>query len=120
MNMRAVFLAGASAAVIVPSISHASPENAALNACTRAFAASMALPGSGTLSFKLKYLGSQPSSTFDDYYGGHKYRFYLQAHDPKTGLALASATCIADTNGGRVALSSTPLDAQEATLAARF
>jgi hypothetical protein len=120
MNMHTLLLGVASAAVFSTSISHASPENAALNSCARAFAASMASPGSDTPSFKLKYLGSQPRSTFDDYYSGHEYTFYLQAQNPKTGLTLARATCTADTRGARVALTSTPLDAQEATLAARL
>jgi hypothetical protein len=119
MNMHTLLLGVASAAVFSTSISQASPENAALNACARAFAASMASPGSDTPSFKLKYLGSQPRSAFDDYYSGHQYTFSLQAQNPKTGLTLARATCTADTRGTRVALTSTPPE-QEATLAARL
>jgi len=119
MNMHSLLLGVASAAVFSASIAHASPEDAALNACARAFAASLASPGSETPSFKLKYLGSQPRSTFDDYYSGHQYRFDLQAQNPKTGLTLARASCTADTRGARVALTSTPLE-QEATLAARL
>jgi hypothetical protein len=120
MKMHTLLLGAASAAVFSASISHASTENAALNACARAFAASLALPGSDTPSFKLKYLGGQAGSTFDDYYSGHEYRFFLQAQNPKTGLTLARATCTADTRGTRVALTSTPLDVQEAALAARL
>jgi hypothetical protein len=120
MNKRTLLAAAASAAVLSTSISHASTQNAALNACARAFAASLASPGSDTPSFKLKYLGSQPGSTFDDYYSGHEYRFDLQAQNPKTGLTLARATCTADTRGTRVALTSTPLDGQETILAARL
>jgi hypothetical protein len=119
MNMRTLLAAAASAAVFSTSISHASTQNAALNACARAFAASMAAPGSDAPSFKLKYLGGQPGSTFDDYYSGHEYTFYLQAQNPKTGLTLARATCTADTRGTRVALTSTPLE-QEGTLAAQL
>jgi hypothetical protein len=120
MNIRALFLSMASAAAILPSISHASGENAALNACARAFAASMTAAGSSAPTFKLKYLSGHPGSTFADYYSGSEYTFYLQAHDPKTGLTLARATCTADTRGTHVALTSTPLDGQEATLAAKL
>jgi hypothetical protein len=119
MNMSTLLAAAASAAVLSTSISHASAENTALNACARAFAASLASPGTDTPSFKLKYLGSQPSSTFDDYYNRHEYRFDLQAQNPKTGVTLARATCTADTRGTRVALTSTPLE-QDAALAARL
>jgi hypothetical protein len=120
MNIRTLFLSAASAAAILPSISHASPENAALNACARAFAASMASAGSSAPTFKLKYLSGQPGGTYAEYYGGNEYTFYLQAHDPKTGLTLARATCTADTRGAHVALTATPLDGQEATLAAQL
>jgi hypothetical protein len=120
MNLRTLLAAAASAAVFSTSISHAASQNAVLNACARAFATSMASPGTDAPKFKLKYVGSQPSSTFDDYYSGHKYRFDLQAQDPKTGMTLARATCTADTRGTRVALTSTPLDVQEAALAARL
>jgi hypothetical protein len=120
MNIRTLLLSVASAAAILPTISHASSENAALNACARAFAASMAAAGSNAPTFKLKYLGGQTGSTFDDYYSGHEYTFYLRAQNPKTGLTLARATCTVDPRGTRVALTSTPLDGQEAALAAKL
>jgi len=118
MNFRTLILSAASIAAFSPLISHASTETAALGACARAFAASMAAPGSSAPAFKLKYRSSQAGSAIADYYSGHEYTFFLQAHDPKTGATLASATCTADTRGAQVALTTAPLDGPEATLAA--
>jgi hypothetical protein len=120
MNLRTLILAAASVAAISPSISQAAPENAALNACARVFAASVASPGGSAPGFKLKYLGAQPGTTFNDYYSNHEYTFYLQAHDPKSGLTLARATCTTDIRGTHVALSKSPADGAEGTLAARL
>lgn len=119
MKIRTLFFAAASIAALAPSLSQASTENAALGACTRAFAASMASPGSGAPSFKLKYRNTQAGSSIVDYYSSREYTFYLQARDPKSGATLARATCTADTRGSQVALTATPLDGSEATLAAR-
>ena len=79
----------------------------------------MAPPGSDAPSFKLKYRRSQAGSSIVDYYSSHEYTFYLQGHDLKTGATLARATCTADTRGTQVALTATPLDGSEVTLAAR-
>jgi hypothetical protein len=119
MKFRTLFFAAASIATLSPSLSQASTETAALDACARAFAASMAAPGSSAPAFKLKYSSSQASSAIVEYYSSHEYTFYLQARDPKTGATLARATCTADTRGALVALNATPLDGSEATLAAR-
>jgi hypothetical protein len=119
MKFRNLFFAAASIAALSPSLSQASTENAALGACARAFAVSMAAPGSGAPSFKLKYRSSQAGSSIVDYYSSHEYTFYLQARDPKTGAALRRATCTADARGTRVALTATPLDEPQPTLAAR-
>jgi hypothetical protein len=118
MNFRTFILSAASIAAFLPAVSHASPENAALDACVRAFEASMATPGSSAPAFKLKYRSSQPGSAITEYYSGHEYSFDLQAHDPKTGATVARATCTVDDRGAQLALT-TPLDGQEATLAAR-
>ena len=120
MNIRTFLLSVASTAAILPHVSHASAENAALNACARAFAASMAPAGSSAPAFKLKRSSSQAGSAIGDYYSAHEYTFELQAHNPKTGLILARATCTADTSGTHVALTATPLDGREATLAAQL
>jgi hypothetical protein len=119
MSFRTFILSAASIAAFLPAVSHASPENAALDACVRAFAASMATPGSGAPAFKLKYRSSQPGSAIAEYYSGHEYSFELQAHDPKTGATVARATCTADNRGAQLALATIPLDGRQATLAAR-
>jgi hypothetical protein len=119
MKFRTLFFAAASIASLAPSLSQASTETAALAACARAFAASVAAAGSDAPLFKLKYRSSQAGSAIADYYSGHEYTFYLQAHDPKTGATVARATCSADTRGIQVALTATPLDGTEATFAAR-
>jgi hypothetical protein len=106
MIIRNLLLTAASIAAICPAISHASPENTALNACARAFATSLA-SGSGAPTFKLKYHG-ESAGALADYYSGHEFTFYLQARDLKTGLTLARATCSADTRGAVVALTATP------------
>ena len=117
MTIRKLLLAAASIAAIAPTVSFASAENTALKACAQAFATSLA-SASGAPTYKLKY-HSEPTSALVDYYEGRKYTFYLQAHDPKTGSTLASATCSANTNGTVVALTATPAETSP-TLAARF
>ncbi len=119
MKIRTLLFSVASTAAILPHVCHASAENTALDACARAFAASMASAGSSAPAFKLKR-SSQARSAIDDYYSGHEYTFHLQAHNRKTGFILARATCTADTSGTHVALTATPLDGREATLAAQF
>jgi hypothetical protein len=108
MITRKLLLTAALAAAICPIISHASAENAALNACAQAFATSLA-PDSAAPAFKLKY-HSESAGPLADYYNSHKFTFYLQARDPKTGLTLARATCSADTRGAVIALTATPLE----------
>jgi hypothetical protein len=119
MNLRTLILGLASIAALSPCVSSASPENTALDACARAFAASMAAPGSSAPAFKLKYRGRQPGSAIDDYYSSREYTFYLQAQDLKTGATLGRAVCTTDMRGTLVALTATPLNGPEATLAAR-
>jgi hypothetical protein len=119
MNFRTLILSTASIAAFLPSLSQASTESAALGACTRAFAASIATRGSSAPAFKLKYRSSQAGSAIADYYSGHEYTFYLQAHDPKSGATLARATCTTDASGNQVALTAAPVGGSEPTLAAR-
>jgi hypothetical protein len=117
MDIRKFTLAAAAGAAISPSISTANPENVALNACARAFASSIAAPGSSAPSYKLDYRGARAQSALANYYG-REYAFILQAHDPKTGATLASATCSSNMRGTVVALSPLPLDSSSPTLAA--
>jgi hypothetical protein len=116
MHIRKLALAAAAIAA-TPSISLAYPESAALNACARAFASSIAAPGSAVPSYKLDYRGAQAQSALANYYG-REYTFNLLAHDPKTGVTLASATCSANVRGTSVALSPTPLGSSSPALAA--
>jgi len=119
MNIRTLILSAASIAAFSPAVSFASPENAALDACARAFAASTAAPGSGVPAFKLKYRSSPAGNSILDYYASHEYTFYLQARDLKTGATLARATCTTDMRGTQVALTAMAAGGSEATLAAR-
>jgi hypothetical protein len=119
MQFRKSVLAFATIAAISPVITNASPQKVALNACARAFATSIASPGTAAPSFKLNYSGDQEEGPLAAYYS-HQFTFYLHAHDAKTGLALANATCSADSSGTVIALSSTPLDAAAPTLAAKL
>ena|SRR5271163_2180823 len=118
MDIRKCTLAAAAIAAISPSISSANTESVALNACARAFASSIAAPGSAAPAYKVDYRG-HAESALTSYYRS-EYTFYLRAHDPKTGLTLARATCSADNGGKIVALRSEPSDALSPALAAQF
>jgi hypothetical protein len=119
MLIRPLMLLAAATAALAPCVSGASPEQAALKACAQAFASSIASPGTASPDFKLDYRGSQGDSVIADYYN-RKYTFTLQAHDSKTGLTVASATCSASTRGTNVALTPTAVDAASAKLAAQL
>jgi hypothetical protein len=118
MQSRHLLLAAAMLAAATPSLVNASPEKAGLNACAQAFAASMAVPGTAAPAFKLNYNGTEQAGPLASYYD-HEYTFYLQARNPRTGLALATATCSVDTKGTIVTLKTVPADSAGATLAAR-
>jgi hypothetical protein len=109
MIIRKLLLTAASIAAICPAVSHAFPENTALNACAQAFATSLA-SGSAAPAFKLKYHHSESAGPLADYYSSREFTFYLQARDPKTGLTVARATCSADTRGTVIALTATPAE----------
>jgi len=119
MHFRKLVLAAATIAAISPSISNASPEHFALQACARAFASKIASPGSTAPSYKLKYEDDGDAGTAVDYYH-RQYTFYLQAHDPKNGSQLASATCSTNMGGVILALTMTPVPAPAPALAAKF
>jgi hypothetical protein len=103
MIIRKLLLTAASIAAICPAVSHAFPENTALNACAQAFTTSLA-SGTAAPTFKLKYHHSESAGPMADYYSSHEFTFYLQARDPKTGLTVARASCSADTRGTVLAL----------------
>jgi len=112
-------LALASIAALTPVISNASPEKAALNACARAFATSLAAPGAAAPAFKLAYHSNEFAGSMLEFYT-REYTFDLNANDPKTGLPIARASCSVDSRGNIVALSPVPLNTVRSTLAAKL
>jgi hypothetical protein len=118
MSFRLLFPTVALIAALSPAVSQAAPETEALNTCSRAFAASIATDAASPPSFKLKYSGG-PAATWSMYFT-HEYTFFLQARDPKTGAARASATCSASVAGTLIALKASSTDAAVAALAAKF
>jgi hypothetical protein len=118
MNIRTIAFAAATIAALSPAISNASPERASVKACASAFATSMAAPGASAPAYKLAYRGSF-GSTLSDFYPTD-YTFTLEAHDPKTGVAIARARCSTDTHGTVTAIAAIPLDVKPATLASQY
>src|ERR1700733_13660753 len=98
MNIRKFSLAIIAIAAIAPVVASASPEDAALNACAKAFATSIKTAGSSAPTFKLNYDQHNVNNSVAGFYV-RNYTFTMQAQDRKTGTALASATCSADDRG---------------------
>ena len=117
MQFSHVLLAAAAIGAASSAGSTTPTENVALTACAHAFASSIAAPGSAAPTFKLRYLGSQATGGLAENYR-REYTFVLQAHDPKTGLPVAQATCSASLKGTILALTATPT--ATATLAAKL
>ena|SRR5579859_6200407 len=109
----------ASIAALTPVVSNASPEKVALNACARAFAASLAAPGAAAPAFKVAYRFNEFGGSMLEYYN-REYTFDLNANDLKTGLPIARASCSTNSHGAVVALSPVPLDAAHPAVAARL
>jgi hypothetical protein len=105
--------------VLSPIAANAGPESAALKTCAAAFASSLTAKGAESPSVILNYRSTQPGSAFAKYYT-RDYTFFLKANDPKTGAALARATCSATTGGTLLSLSAAPVGTDTATLAARL
>ena len=118
MNFRKISLAVATITAFAPAISNASPERAALNACARAFASSLAAPGAAAPVYNVDYRGTHYLGSVTEFYS-REYTFDLHANDQKTGLPIAHASCSTDTHGAVVALSSIPL-ATAPSLAAKL
>jgi hypothetical protein len=119
MHVRTHLILVVSLLAFIPAVASAGPESAALKTCTAAFASSLAVKGAALPAVTLKYLATQPSSAFAEYYT-HDYTFFLKANDPRSGSPLARATCSATTGGMLLSLSATPLETGKATLAAQF
>ena len=115
MNIRRFALAAA--AVFSPIICMASPESAALNACARAFASSLAAAGSAPPAFKVVSGGEHYANSAADFYA-RTYTFDLHAKNQKTGLPIARASCSTDLRGSVISLSSIPMDAARRDLTA--
>src|SRR5277367_2043015 len=98
MKLRHVNLLLAAIVALAPAVSNASPEKAALDACARAFASSLASPGSEAPAYKVSYRGDQSADSMFDFYT-REYSFDLHVNDPKTGLPIARASCSADSRG---------------------
>ena len=118
MNVRHAGFVAAALAALSPAISQANTEKAALDACARAFATSLAAPGAAAPTFTVVYGGAQNSGSVSEYFS-REYTFELHADSRKTGLPIASASCSTDARGTVTALSAIPMDAARATLAAR-
>ena len=119
MNFRRISLTAAAFAVLVPALSQAGPEREALKACAQAFASSLASPGAAAPAFKVKYRGNPSTGSMLEFYN-REYTFDLHANDPKTGTAIARASCSTDIHGAVVALSPVPFDVEHPALAARL
>jgi hypothetical protein len=117
MNFRKISFTAATIAFLVPALSQAGPEKDALTACARAFASSLASPGTAVPAFKVDYRGNQSAGSMLEFYT-RAYTFDLNAHDPKTGTAVAHASCSTDAHGTVLTLSPIPLDVEHPALAA--
>jgi hypothetical protein len=119
MKSRQFGLLLASIAALVPVASNASPEKTALNACARAFASSLAAPGSAAPAYKVAYMASEYTGSMLAFYA-REFTFDLHANDLKTGLPIARASCSVDSHGTVIALSPVPLNAVRAGMAAKL
>src|ERR1700737_4320154 len=116
MKFRHFALAAASIAALAPAVSSASPpEKAALHACARAFASSLAAPGTAAPTYKVAYRDNRFVGSMLEFYT-REYRFELHANDLKTGLPIARASCTTNSRGAVVALSSIPLKSASPSL----
>ena len=119
MNFRRISLTAAAFAVFIPALSQAGPEREALKACAQAFASSLASPGAAVPAFKVNYRGNPSTGSMLEFYN-REYTFDLHANDPKTGSAIARASCSTDSHGAVVTLSPLPFDIEHPALAARL
>lgn len=119
MNIRKVALAVVTIAALSPVVSNASPEKVSAKACAIAFASSLAAPGADAPAYKFSYRSGVSSSLAAFY--PTDYTFTLEAHDPKTGVAIARARCSTDYHGTVTTIAAMPLNSTTTTtLAASF
>jgi len=93
-------------------------EKAALDACARAFATSLAAPGAAAPTFRLVDGSPHNTGSVSEYFA-REYTFELHADSQKTGLPIARASCSTDARGAVIALSPIPMETVRATLATR-
>jgi hypothetical protein len=117
MIIRSIALAVVTVAALSPTIATASPEQASAKACASAFAASISAPGAAP-AYKFAYRGGLSSSVAAFY--PTDFTFTLEAHDPKTGAAIARARCSTDYRGTVTEIAAIPLNSSPAKLAASF
>jgi hypothetical protein len=106
MNFRPLALAAAIAA-LAPALCSASPETDGLNACARAFAATLAAPGADAPAYKVTYRSAQHFGSLLEFYV-REYNFDLHVNDKNTGAAVARASCSTDSHGAVVAFEPHP------------
>ena len=92
MFTRQVVIAAAAVAALYPALSNASPEQTSMDACARALASSISAP-----AYKLDNHSHYEGRTVYDY--PVEYTFVMEAHNSKTGAALAKVRCSTDTHG---------------------
>ncbi len=107
MFIRTIALSAFTIAALSPTDSNASPERASVRACARAFATSLAAPGAVAPAYKLDYRGGAGGALSDFY--PTEYTFTLEAHDKKTGEAIARATCSVNSRGAVTSIAALPL-----------
>lgn len=115
MTFRNIALATVTLVALSPVIATASPEKVSVRACARAFASSIGAVGDAP-AYKVAYPTEVTGSLADFYPTG--YTFMLEAHDSKSGAAIARATCSTNSRGAVTAISAIPLDEKSARLAA--
>lgn len=117
MLIRNFALACTVLAAVSPVIAHATSERVSAKACAHAFASAIGT-GANNPNFKLAY-HDNVESVLTDFYPTD-YTFTLEAHDPKTGAAIAHATCSTDFRGVVTAISVLRPGSSTPSLASRF
>ena len=82
----------------------------------------IAAPGPAQIEIdanKVNYRGNPSTGSMLEFYN-REYTFDLHANDPKTGSAIARASCSTDIHGAVVTLSPLPFDIEHPALAARL
>jgi len=109
MNIRKISLAVLTVAAFTPALSNASVERTSVKACASAFASSIASQATSA-GYKVEYRGGYSGSTLASFYPSDT-KFSLEARNPKTGAAIARATCSVDSQGKVQSITAVPLDA---------